>query len=68
MASMVKMLGLAMLVLVPGGLLVLGSYFLARTVHHLWSQQPGAPVRSKLYHAMAGVRFRDLVRQVRATF
>jgi hypothetical protein len=67
MAAVMKMLGMAMVLVVPGGLVILCAFFLARAIHHLWAQQSGR-VPTKLYRAMAGVRFRDVLREARATF
>ncbi|MCA2979232.1 MAG: hypothetical protein INH41_02340 [Myxococcaceae bacterium] len=65
MMATTKTLGLLLMVLVPGGLLVLGAIVLARLV----AQQARAgqgPHGRRLARALATVRWRDVVRETRS--
>ncbi len=49
--------------IVPGGLVVLASYCLARALHDAWLRSDGAPGVHRLRRALSTVRVRDVVRQ-----
>lgn len=65
MMATTKTLGLLLVVLVPGGLLVLGAVVLARLVAQQARGEPG-PHGRRLARALATVRWRDVVRETRS--
>jgi hypothetical protein len=68
MAALTKMTLVAMALLVPGGLVILAAYFLARAVRQEYRLDQAHAGLSRARHAMARIRFRDVWREARATF
>lgn len=63
--TVARMVAVALVVLVLGALLLLGSYLLARSVAAHMARTRG-PFGARLRHAFAAVRFDELARQVRS--
>jgi len=67
-----KVIGVALLMVLPGGFLLLAAYALTRAVKEAWTTaavQAGAAGQNVTLHAVAAnLRFRDTFRQMRASF
>lgn len=63
MLSLAKIVGLVMVLLLPGGIVLLCACFLARAIRHLWRAQARP---RKLRKVIATLSFRDVWREVRA--
>ena len=69
MAAVAKMLGMVTVMFLPGGLIVLCAYFLGRAVHRTWSREREVWGETASFRrAVARVRFKDVLREARATF
>lgn len=66
MASLAKMLWVALVVMVPGGLLLLVGYLLARAMLQTWDSEHDAVASARLRKAFAAVHVKDLWREARA--
>lgn len=65
MVAVTKTLGMVLMVVVPGGLLVVAAFVLARLVAQQMRSVEG-PHGRRLARAVATVRWRDVVRETRA--
>jgi hypothetical protein len=65
MVAATKTLGMVLMVVVPGGLLILSAFVLARVVAQQMRAAEG-PQGRRLARAVATVRWRDVVRETRA--
>ena len=64
MMALARMVGLTMVALLPGGMIVLFAYFLARAVHHGFRRTPpDAPVSKRLVLSVVHLKWKDLVRE-----
>jgi len=59
MAAVLKVLGVLVLAIVPGGLLVLAAYVLARGVAERWRLEQGT-AGARIAKALVHVRWRDV--------
>ena len=66
MASLAKMMWVVLVVMVPGGLLLLCGYLLARVMRHSWQLEHDSAGPLRLRRAFAAVRVRDVWREARA--
>ncbi len=62
--TLARMVAVALVAIVPGALVVLGTYLLARSVAANMRRTRG-PFGARLKHAFAAVRLDELTRQVR---
>ena len=68
MAAVAKMMGMLMVMFFPGGLLLLCAYFLARALHQTWRKERATSGSADWKRVLASVRFKDVLREARATF
>jgi len=66
MAAWLRVMGVVLLAIAPGGLLVLVAWLLARTVAEAMRREEG-PRSRRLVRAVARVRLRDVWAQARRT-
>ncbi len=67
MAALARILGVAMVVVVPGGLLVVSLYFVGRAFWTAWTRDRSSVGTTRFLRAVGGVRLQDVMRQVRAS-
>ena len=66
MASLAKMVGVVLVVMIPGGLLLLVGYLLARVVRQTWAHEQDVVASARLRKAFAAVHVKALWREARA--
>jgi hypothetical protein len=67
MAALVRWMGLAALVLLPGGLVMLCLFVLARSCWSSWQLERMRGNQASLRNAVSSVKLRDIVREARAS-
>ncbi len=66
MAALARLIWVAMVLLVPGGLVLLFTYLLARALLHTWQHEQTSEGLTKVRRVVSSVRLRDIVREARA--